>query len=83
MDFLGLINFEFVSQSTYELAKRDIPIVVPAEMKENFEQSIEDQSYDEVLSGQNGIRSNDNEQALKGDVQFNAPLSDQNDDKDM
>ena len=42
MDFLGLINFEFVSLSTFELAKRDIPIVVPAEMKENFDESVED-----------------------------------------
>ena len=42
MDFLGLINFEFVTLSTFELAKRDLPIVVPAEMKEKFDQSVED-----------------------------------------
>ena len=85
MDFLGLINFEFVSLSAFELARRDIPIVVPAEMRAKFDESVEDQSFDEVLSAYNGIRSNENEPALQVDARINSqsPLSGRHDDKEI
>ena len=42
MSMLGLLNFEFVSIPVFEATKRNIPIVVPDEMKANFDESIED-----------------------------------------
>ena len=59
MDMLGLLNFEFVSLSAFELAKRDIPIVVPSEIKAKFDESVQDQSFDEVLSDFNYKRSSE------------------------
>ena len=42
MSMLGLLNFEFVSIPVFEATKRNIPIVVPDEIKANFDESIED-----------------------------------------
>ena len=45
---LGLLNFEFVSIPAFEATKRKMPIIVPAEMKANFDESIDNQAF-EVL----------------------------------
>ena len=44
-EMLGLINFEFVSLPAFEVAQRNIPIVVQDRLKEEFEESFEDQSF--------------------------------------
>ena len=44
-EMLGLINFEFVSLPAFEVAQRNIQIVVQDEVKADFEESFEDQSF--------------------------------------
>ena len=39
---LGLINFEFVSLPEFEVAQRNIPILVQKAEKEEYEESFED-----------------------------------------
>ena len=45
---LGLIQFEVISMSAFEIAQRDILQVIPAEDRQDFGQSIELQEFGEV-----------------------------------